>query len=182
MIVSSDLASVDVSPAAVSEALSHLKHGKGDGSYLSSNHFLLSTDVITPYLSQLFTCMIRQDYVPCAIRNCILQPLLKPGKDSCAWVRQLQTNSTGTHSQQGIWNGAFWLFTIVPFSHLVSSRMSSLTMFLGDQGCLVVFLDGSKAFDRVDHHAVFLKLLRRNFASCCSSAASLLVSKAVSAD
>ena len=40
MIVTSDLASVDVSPAVVSEALSHLKHGKGDGSYLSSDHFL----------------------------------------------------------------------------------------------------------------------------------------------
>ena len=36
MIVSSDLASVSVSPAIVSEALSLLKHGKGDGSNLSS--------------------------------------------------------------------------------------------------------------------------------------------------
>ena len=50
MIVTSDLASVDVSPAVVSEALSHLKHGKGDGSYLSSDHFLLCSDVIHLFL------------------------------------------------------------------------------------------------------------------------------------
>ena len=58
MIVSSDLASVYVSPAIVSEALSLLKRGKGDGSNLCSDHFLLCSDVITPFLSQLFTCMI----------------------------------------------------------------------------------------------------------------------------
>ena len=34
MIVSSDIASVSVSPVIVSEALSLLKHGKGDGSNL----------------------------------------------------------------------------------------------------------------------------------------------------
>ena len=27
--------------------------------------------------------MIRHGYVPSAIRNCVLQPLLKPGKDPC---------------------------------------------------------------------------------------------------
>ena len=83
MIVSSDLASVSVSPAIVSEALSLLKHGKGDGSNLFSDHFLSCSDVISPFLSHLFTCMIRHGYVPSAIRNCVLQPLLKPGKDPC---------------------------------------------------------------------------------------------------
>ena len=83
MIVSSHLASVSVSPAIVSEALSLLKHGKGDGSNFSSDHFLFCSEVITPFLSQLFTCMIRHSYVPSALRNCILHPLLKPGKDPC---------------------------------------------------------------------------------------------------
>ena len=83
MIVSSDRASVYVSPAIVSEAVSLLKRGKGDGSNLSSDHLLLCSDVIVPFLSQLFTCMIRHGYVLSAIRNCILQPLLKPGKDLC---------------------------------------------------------------------------------------------------
>ena len=41
------------------------------------------SDVITPFLSQLFTCMIRHGYVSSALRNCVLQPLLKPGKDPC---------------------------------------------------------------------------------------------------
>ena len=84
MIVSSDLGSVFASPAiVVSEALSLLKHGKGDGSNLSSDHFLSCSDVISPFLSQLFTCMIRHGYVPSAIKNCVFQPLLKPGKDPC---------------------------------------------------------------------------------------------------
>ena len=50
MIVSSHLASVSVSPAIVPEAFSLLKHGKGDGSSLSSDHFLFCSEVITPFL------------------------------------------------------------------------------------------------------------------------------------
>ena len=50
MIVSSDLTSVSVSPATVSEALSLLKHGKDDGSNLSSDHSLFCSEVITPFL------------------------------------------------------------------------------------------------------------------------------------
>ena len=80
MIVSSD---VSVSPAIVSEGLSLLKHGKGDGSNFSFDHSLSCSDVISPFLGQLFTCTIRHGYVPSAIRNCVLQPLLKPGKDPC---------------------------------------------------------------------------------------------------
>ena len=50
---------------------------------LLHDHFLFCSDVITPFLSQLFTCLIRHGYVPSAIINCILQPLLKPAKDPC---------------------------------------------------------------------------------------------------
>ena len=72
-----------VSPAIVSEALSLLKHGKSDGSNFSSDDFLSCSDVVSPFLGQLFTCTIRHGYVSSAVRNCVLQPLLKSGKDPC---------------------------------------------------------------------------------------------------
>ena len=176
MIVSSDLASVSVSPAIVFEALSLLKHGKGNGSNLSSDHFLSCSDVISPFLSQLFTCMIRHGYVPSAIRNCVLQPLLKPGKDPCKSDSYRPITLAPTLSKVFerciliIYNSAFFTsplqfgfkkgYSTTLCSGLINNVISHY-VFRGSRvfGC---FLDASKAFDRVDHHALFQKLLRRN--------------------
>ena len=144
----------------MSEALSLLKHGKGDGSNLSSDHFLLCSDVIMPSLSQLFTCMIKHGYVPSAIRNCILQPLLKPGKDPCKSDSYRPIALAPTLRKVLQWcilityNSAF--FTSPLQSGLIKNVISHV--FRGSRvfGC---FLDASKAFDHVDHHS---KLLRRN--------------------
>ena len=176
MIVSSDLASVSVSPAIVSEALSLLKHGKGDGSNLSSDHFLFCSEVIMPFLSQLFTCMIRHGYVPSVLRNCVLQPLLKPGKDPCKSDNYRPIALAPTLSKMFerciliMYNSAFFTFPLqfgfkkgcstTLCSGLIKNVISryvyrGLRVF----GC---FLDASKAFDCVDHHALFQKLLRRN--------------------
>ena len=86
-------------------------------SNFSSDHFLFCSEVITPFLSQLFTCMIRHSCIPSALRNCILQPLLTLGKDPCKSD---------------------------------SYRPIALAPTL------------NKAFDRVDHHALFQKLLWRS--------------------
>ena len=78
---SSDLASISVSPHTVSEALSHLKSNKSDGTSLMSNHFIFASTSLVHLLSKLFTAMLRHGYVPKSLRDCVLQPILKPGKD-----------------------------------------------------------------------------------------------------
>ena len=78
----SDLASTLVSSGTVSDALSRIKADKSDGSTLSSNHFICASSSLSDYLAKLFTAMLWHGYVPHCLRNCILQPIPKPGKDS----------------------------------------------------------------------------------------------------
>ena len=45
------------------------------------NHFTCASSTLTQPLSKLFPAMLRHDYVPKSLRDCVLQPILKPGKD-----------------------------------------------------------------------------------------------------
>ena len=80
-LCSSDLDSVSVTPSIVLEASSHLKRGKSDGTPLSSNHFICTSEVLCEPLSKLFTTILRHGHIPSCLRDCILQPIPKPGKD-----------------------------------------------------------------------------------------------------
>ena len=70
-----------MSGSTVSDALSRIKAGKSDGSTLISNHFIYASSSLTEFLSKLFTAMLRHGYVPQCLRDCIMQPIPKPGKD-----------------------------------------------------------------------------------------------------
>ena len=78
---SSDLAATSVSPITVYEALSHLKTNKSDGTQLVSNHFICASACLTQPLSKFFTAMLRHGNVPKSLRDCVLQPIIKTGKD-----------------------------------------------------------------------------------------------------
>ena len=41
----------------------------------------LFSPVLSEFLSDLFTAILRHRYVPNSLRDCILQPIPKPGKD-----------------------------------------------------------------------------------------------------
>ena len=76
-----DLKSASITPNVVSEASSHLKLGKSDGTPLCSNHFICTATVLCKPLSKLFTAILRHGHIPCCLRDCVLQPIPKPGKD-----------------------------------------------------------------------------------------------------
>ena len=77
----SDLEFTTISSATVSAALSQLKLGKSEGTNLLSNHFICASPVLKEFLCNIFTAMLRNGYVPNSLRDCILQPIPKPGKD-----------------------------------------------------------------------------------------------------
>ena len=52
-----------------------------DGSMFMSNHFIYAKDALSAPLSRLFTAMLRHGIVPDFLRDCILVPIFKPGKD-----------------------------------------------------------------------------------------------------
>ena len=51
----SDLANLNVSPDSVLECIGHLKHGKSDGTFLSSDFLIYAAPVIANVLAQLFS-------------------------------------------------------------------------------------------------------------------------------
>ena len=81
LLTHSDLASICISQSVVSTALSHLKMGNSEGTALLSNHFICASTALTEFLSNLFTIMLRHGHMPNCLRDCILQPIPKPGKD-----------------------------------------------------------------------------------------------------
>ena len=65
----------------MSEALGRTKSGKADGTNLVSDHILYASSSLTVFLSNFFTTILRHGYIPASLRDCVLQPVLKPGKD-----------------------------------------------------------------------------------------------------
>ena len=75
----SDLANLDVSPDSALEYIGHLKHGKFDGTSLSSDFLIYAAPVIA--LVQFFTAILRHGYVPASLRDCLIVPIPKGQKD-----------------------------------------------------------------------------------------------------
>lgn len=171
-----DLKSTFVSPGVVSEAFSRIKPGKSDGSDLFSNHYTCAAPVLTSFLSNMFTIMLRHGYIPKCLRDCVLQPIPKPGKDPSdsenyraialapilskvfEWCLLLDNKSAFSTSslQFGFKQG---LSTDL-CTGLVKNVIARYTFNETDvYGC---FLDASKAFDRVNHSRLFDKLIKRN--------------------
>ena len=106
--------------------------------------------------------MIRHGYVPSAIRNCILQSLLKPGKDPCESDSYRPIALAPTLSKVFEWCILIVYNSKKGYSTGLIKNVVSHYVFRESRVFGCCFLDASKAFDRVDHHALFLKLLRRN--------------------
>ena len=80
-ISESDVDSFEFTIDCLLEAFSHLKSKKSDGSDLNS-HFIMALPVIDEFLCSLFTIIACHGHLPSCLRDCILVPVLKPGKDS----------------------------------------------------------------------------------------------------
>ena len=59
------------------------KPEKSDGTQLDSNDFICAATSLSAPVSKLFTAMLRHGYVPESLKDCVLRPIVKPGKDPC---------------------------------------------------------------------------------------------------
>ena len=157
------------------KSLSRLKRGKKDGMSVYSNHLSLASVILAPYLSSLFTSMLRHGYIPSTLLDCVLKPLPKPGKDLrlsdsyrpialastlskfFEWCILLQFNDAFISSdlQFGFKQGLSTDLCTGLIKNVIARYNSSGSHVLG------CFLDASKAFDRVNHYVLFKKLLNR---------------------
>ena len=176
-ITSNDLASIIISPEVVSEALGRTKSGKADGTNLVSDHTLYASSSLTVFLSSFFTTILRHGYIPASLRDCVLQPVLKPGKDPGNSDSYRPNALAPTLSKVLEW--CILIFDEAAFSTsplqfgfkkgfstdlctgLLKNVIGRYTM--NDSTVYGCFLDASKAFDRVNHTVLFHKLLEKNF-------------------
>ena len=159
----------------VLEAFSHLKPKKSDGSDLDSNHFIMAMPVIVDFLTSLFTIVIRHGYLPPSLKDCVLVPVPKPGKDPSSMDSYRPIALASTLSKLLEWCILIQFREILSTSDLqfgfkpgLSTTLCTGTVknvishFLhrGSSvfGC---FLDASKAFDLVKHSILFEKLVSR---------------------
>ena len=175
-IDSSALSSVFIPQETICDAISQLKHSKNDGSVFSSNHFIHAKYVLSIPLSKLFTAMIRHGVVPASLRDCILIPIPKPGKDPSCSDNYRPIALAPTLSKVFEWCLLFkfqscFIASSLQFGFKPGFSSDLCTGLLKNvihkylvnnshvYGCL---LDASKAFDHVNHSLLFEKLLNRN--------------------
>ena len=172
-ISESDVDSFEFTVDCLLEAFSHLKSKKSDGSDLNSSHFIMALPVIDEFLCSLFTIITRHGHLPSCLRDCILVPVLKPGKDSSCgdsyrpialastlskileWCILLKFNNylQTSELQFGFKPGLSTTFCTGVLKGVVSHYLQR------GSSVFTCFLNASKAFDLVRHSLLFKKLL-----------------------
>ena len=144
---------------------------------LASNHYICAATSLSEPLSQLFTAMLRHRYVPAPLRDCVLQPIIKPGKDPCDSdsYRPIALAPTLCKIFERcilIDHGATFTTSSLQFGFKKGLSMHLCTGLIknviaryninNDSQVYSCFLDASKAFDRVNHASLFAKFFQCN--------------------
>jgi len=182
----------------VSKTISELKRGKAaDIDGLTSEHLLFSHPILPVIISRLFQLILRTQYIPNSFKCSYIVPIPKP-KDTrikamtCDDFRgiaitpilckvfeyclldKFQSLLTTEDNQFGFKKGRGCTHAIYNCRNIVDYFVSS------GNTVNICALDLSKAFDKVNHHALFIKLMKRNipvkllllienlFCHCCS--------------
>ena len=161
--------------------VSKLKTGKASASFVKAEHLLHGSPKLIVHLHILFNAMILHSYVPTEFLNGVITPLIK--------------DSEGNHSDptnyRGLTLGVVFSFmfehaVLLKIGHLLKTdclqfgykrrhsishaifSVKSCIDYFTSRGSSVIaaFLDCSKGFDKIDHNAIFIKLMNRNVPLC----------------
>lgn len=169
------MSSFELTVDCVLEGFSRLKSKKSDGSGLDSSHFIKALPVIVEFISSLFTIIVRHGHLPSCLRDCILVPIPKPGKDFTCGDNYRPIALASTLSKVLEWcillkfESCFQTsdlqFGFKPglSTTLCTGVLKSVVSRYLQRGSSVFacFLDASKAFDLVKHSILFKKLIHR---------------------
>ena len=162
----------------VRECLKTIKLGKAAGlDGLAAEHFVFSHSIICVHLSLLFTSILIHGYLPASLMKSAIVPILKN--------RQGDTSDKNNYRPIAIVTAISKIFELCLMnlieSHLITKdnqfgfkkkHSTDLCIFtvksvikyynLYNSPVYSCFLDASKAYDRVNHWALFKKLLKRS--------------------
>jgi len=182
----------------VSKTISELKSGKAaDIDGLTSEHLLFSHPILPVVISRFFQLILCTQYIPNGFKRSYIVPIPKP-KDTrtkamtyddfrgiaitpilCkvfeyCYLGQFQALLTTDDNQFGFKKGR-------GCAHAIYTCRNIVEYFVNFGNTVnICALDLSKAFDKVNHHALFIKLMKRNipvqllvvienlFSCCCS--------------
>ena len=163
----------------VGKVIDNLKKGKAAGlDSLSAEHIIYSHPILPSILAKLFNLMVNYCYVPVGFRNSYTVPLVKR-KDYMA--KRLSCDDFRGIAISSILSKCFEYCLLEKYSNYFVSednqfgfkkklscnhaifvaRKTIEQIVAGGDTANVCALDISKAFDRVNHHALFIKLMKR---------------------
>ena len=182
----------------VSKIIHELKGGKAaDIDGLTSEHLLFSHPVLVVIISRLFQLILHSQYIPSGFKRSYIVPIPKP--------RDTRTKAMMCDDFRGIaitpilckvfeycfldrfhtllltGDNQFGFKKGIGCTHAIYSCRNIVDHFVNSGSTVnICALDLSKAFDKVNHHALFIKLMRRhipvklltileNLFSCCYS-------------
>jgi hypothetical protein len=169
---------ISITCKEVSDAIANLRVNKRDGDVgLDSDHVINGSALISVYLSSLFTCMVRHGYVPDCLSLATIIPIVKNKKGS----KSNSSNYRGIALASCIGKILDWIilqkYTDLlctndlqfGFKKGMSTNMCSMVLKetiayynSGHSDVFAVFLDATKAFDRVNYGKLFRSLVDRN--------------------
>ena len=173
-MLESQLNAVDISEGDVLEALTcQLKKNKSDACGVSSEHLVFASPAIAEPLAIFFTAILRHEYMPQNLCDCVLVPIPKGNKDaSCSQKYRPSALASSVRKvlervilskyemyvcsnplQFGFKPGYSTTLCTGIVKNVVSRYIHNGSAVLG------CFLDASKAFDMVDH-GVLIRTLR----------------------
>jgi len=176
------LPSIDISSfdtELVSNVITGLKHGKAAGiDGLSAEHLFYCHPCLSVILSKLFQLMLLSNYVPNGFRYNYIVPIPKPKEiysksltcndfrgiaispviskvfEHCI-TKRYECFLTTADNQFGFKKG-------ISCSHGIRAVRNIVDKYInGGNTANICALDLSKAFDKVNHHALFIKLMKR---------------------
>ena len=163
------------------DVVSKLKSGKATASFMKYEHVLLGSPKLIIHLQILFNAIIQHGHVPHEFLSGLITPLVKDSEGdvtSTANYRGLTLSvvfASMLESAILLKIGHLLITDPLQFgykpkhstSHALFTLRSCIDYFV-DHGSnvFVSFLDCSKGFDKVDHHGIFIKLIKRSVPLC----------------
>ena len=162
-------------------ALRELKIGKASGGFIKSQHILLGSTKLAVHLHLLFNGLLQHSYVPQEFLFGMVTPVIKDvtgdASDSSNYRPITLSNLLSQLLEKLILLKIDHLLTTDDLqfgfkrrhstSHAVFVLRSCIDYYVKHgSSTIVTFLDCSKAFDKVPHHGIFMKLIEKGIPLC----------------